>query len=294
MRILLTGATGFLGTHLLKRLEADNEVFVLTRSSSPDNGPSSVNRIQQDLARLLDYSRLPGHADVILHLAQSKFYKEFPERAQDIFDVNTRSTLQLLEYGRKAGINRFIFASSGGVYGFGKKEFVETDPIRPTNFYLDSKCWAEAIIWQFKEFFDTTVLRPFFVYGVGQDPTMLIPRLVRSVLDGTAINLQGADGIRINPVYVVDAAQAFERALAVQGDHIINVGGAEVLSLRQIGQAIGEQLGRQPLFETSAKPPMDLVGGVDKMRELLCTPRTLFRQGIARVCAELKANDIST
>lgn len=275
----------------MRTLAKGHEVCAIARSSRATDTPSEVSWIAQDLAESLDYSELPARVDAIIHLAQSRFYKEFPERAQDIFNVNTWSTQHLLEYGRSAGIERFIFASSGGVYGFGDREFIETDPVNPTNFYLSSKCCAEMIIANYKDFFNTIVLRPFFVYGEGQDPTMLISRLVRSVLDAIEINVQG-EGIRINPVYVADAAKAFEQALAVAGNQIINIGGSEVLSLRQIGQTIGQELGREAVFKASGEgEPLGLVGSISKMKELLCAPETLFREGLARVCAELAGSN---
>ncbi|MGQ0761920.1 MAG: NAD-dependent epimerase/dehydratase family protein [Acidobacteriota bacterium] len=288
MRILVTGATGFIGGHLARQLQAEHEVYALTRKSpSHPDAPalSEVRWIEQDVTAPLNRSRLPPRLDAILHLAQSEFYKQFPTQARDIFEVNTQSTLHLLEYGREAGISRFVYASSGGVYGFREEGFIETDPVNPLNFYLSSKYCAELLIANYQQFFRTVVLRLFFVYGEGQSSSMLIPRLIDSVAAGRPIVLQGQDGIRINPTYVGDAVAAFERGLTLEGSQLINVAGPEVLSLREIGEIIGRQLGCAPVFNVQPdQEPTHLVGDLAKMKTLLGGPHVTFVEGVARVC----------
>jgi UDP-glucose 4-epimerase len=292
MRILLTGATGFIGSHLAHRLKTRHEVFVLARRPAADKLPE-VRWIEQDMTAPLDYNRLPRPLDAIIHLAQSKFYKQFPEKAADIFEVNTQSTLRLLEYGRKVGVSRFIYSSSGGIYGVRDEGFMETDPVNPSNFYLGSKYCAEVLIANYRQFFDTIIHRLFFVYGAEQSPTMLIPRLVNAVATGVPIELQGDDGIRINPVYISDAVDAIERSLALDGSHLINLGGPQVLSLRQIGEIIGKKLGREPVFKVHAdQKPEYIIGDVTKMRALLGGPVVPFSDGVMEVCREFEREQI--
>lgn len=287
MRILLTGATGFIGGHLAQRLQEQHEVFALVRNEPADTQLSKVHWIEQQLAGPLDYERLPRPLDAILHLAQSKFYKQFPEQAKDIFAVNTESTLQLLEYGREVEIKRFIYASSGGVYGFREEEFVETDPVNPLNFYLSSKYCAELLIANYHQFFRTIALRLFFVYGEGQNSSMLIPRLINSVRTGKPLALQGNDGLRINPTYVGDVVNAFERALTLEGNHLINVAGPQTLSLREIGHAIGKQIGCEPVFNVHPEEePAHLIADLTKMRDLLGSPRVTLNEGLEKVCGQ--------
>ena len=287
MRILVTGAAGFIGGHLIRRLRREHEVFAVTRSRPSADGAEGVRWIEQDLSLPLDYSRLPQHVDAVVHLAQSRFYKEFPARADDIYGVNVNGTFQLLEYARAVGAERFVFTSTGGLYGYSYEKFVETDPISPLNFYLSSKYVAELLIGNYQQFFRTTVLRLFFVYGAGQAAGMLIPRLVRSVLAGDPVTIQGDEGIRINPIHVADAVGAFERALTLGGHHLINVGGPQVLSLREIGHVIAAEVGREPVFTMVAEQePGHLVGDLATMSALLGAPRVPFREGVVEVCRE--------
>lgn len=292
MRILLTGATGFIGSHLAQRLQTRHEVFALARHPAPDKLPQ-VRWIEQDMTAPLDYNLLPGQLDAIIHLAQSKFYKQFPEKAADIFGVNTESTLRLLEYGREVGVSRFIYSSSGGVYGVRDEGFMETDPVNPSNFYLGSKYCAEVLIANYRQFFDTIILRLFFVYGAQQSPTMLIPKLVNAVAYGIPIELQGNHGIRINPAYISDAVNGLERSLELEGSHLINLGGPQVLSLREIGEIIGTKLGLKPLFKVHAdQKPEYIIGDVTKMKALLGGPSVSFSDGVMEVCREFEREQI--
>ncbi|MDQ3919115.1 MAG: NAD(P)-dependent oxidoreductase [Acidobacteriota bacterium] len=287
MRILITGATGFIGGHLIRRLGGEHEVFALAKRPPTGRAAGRAVWIEQNLNDPLDYSRLPAAVDTVVHLAQSEFYKEFPGRAGDIFGVNVRGTFNLLEYARGVGARQFVFTSTGGVYGASYEKFVETDPVIPINFYLSSKYIAELLVGNYQQFFDTIVFRVFFAYGAGQKNAMLIPRLIRSVLSDTPITLQGSEGIHINPIHVSDAVAAIGRALELEGSHLINLAGPQVLSLREIGNVIGGRLGRAPRFTASDEPePYHLVGDITKLKELLGGPLVEFSDGVAEVCSE--------
>lgn len=285
VRILVTGATGFIGGRLVERLRSRQEVYAMCRQ--PRTAAAGVHWIVQDLRQPLDASALPTHIDSVFHLVQSRRFREFPAQADDIFDVNVQGTLRVLEYARRAGAARFVLTSSGGIYGFSNRAFTEADPIQPPDFYLESKYAAESLATHYRDYFRTTTLRLFFAYGAGQMPTMLIPRLVRLVLRGQPITLYGSDGVHINPVYVDDVVDALERTLELDGHHVVNVGGPEVLSLGTIARVIGQHVNRGPLFTTPAeRGPGDIVGDLSSMRSVLGAPRVRFVDGVGEVCRE--------
>src|SRR4051812_17570185 len=116
MNILITGAAGFVGSHLLAQLSGQHKLYAIARKVSAFHHPST-DWIEHDLTLPLDWNKFPKQVDVVFHLAQSRHYREFPEQVADIFDVNVRSTVELLDYARKVGATRFIYASSGGIYG---------------------------------------------------------------------------------------------------------------------------------------------------------------------------------
>jgi nucleoside-diphosphate-sugar epimerase len=111
---------------------------------------------------------------------------------------------------------------------------------------------------------------------------MLIPRLFRTVAGGGTISLAGEDGIRINPVQVEDAAVACANILNLDcGSYVFNIGGSEVVSIREIGNMMGNILGKEPLFSVAEAKADDLVGDISLMRQLLHTPAIDLKTGLA-------------
>ena len=237
-----------------------------------------------DFTRPFDTGGLPPQVDAVVYLAQSEQFRDFPASACNIFEVNTATLLRALDYARGAGVRHFVFASSGGVYGTGDHRFAEDYPVPATGelgFYLSTKLCSEILVRNYAAFFSVSILRMFFVYGAGQRRNMLIPRLVDNVREGRAIDLAGRDGIRINPTHVSDAVRAIEGALALDGSHTINIAGPEVLSLRDIGEAIGRAVGRAPEWnDNDGIPSNHIVGDIDKMSRLLGAPSVGFMNGL--------------
>lgn len=284
-RCLITGATGLIGRHVVSLLRDNWELYALVRKAG-DSTSHRTHYIKCDLADEWSVSRLPRAVDAVIHLAQSENFREFPMHAEGIFRVNTLSTLRLLEYSWHARVKTFVLASSGGIYGHGDVGFREDDPIPSKDglgFYLGSKLCAEVLAENYTPHMNVIILRFFFVYGSGQRPTMLIPRLVKVVKEEQAIILHGKDGLKMNPIYVTDAASAVYRCLELTESQKINIGGPEILSLRQVGQQIGKVLRKDPVFEVKKDiPPQHLVGDIKKMTHLLGQPIVKFEEGIAK------------
>jgi len=281
-KCLITGWTGLIGKELVSKL-GDWEKYLLGGSRDTDGGVAS-SVIKHDLNESLRENELPASIDAVVHLAQSEHFRDFPNHSMDVFNVNTASTLRLLEYARNAGATRFILASSGGVYGYGDEGFLEDSPVgikSDLGFYLSTKLASEILAENYSAFFNVIIIRFFFVYGPRQRSTMLIPRLFQMVQHGQPIRLDGEDGIMINPTYVSDAAEALKRALDLSSSQKINVGGPEILSLREIGEKIGRVTGQEPRFEVlRERQPQHLIGDINKMSSLLWTPSIKFEEGI--------------
>jgi len=280
-RILITGAAGFIGSRLLRVLQTQYEVFGLVRKLPAKDCLGGVHWIEQDLAEPFDYSRFPERVDVIIHLAQSRSYKQFPEGAKDIFHVNIKSTFNLLEYGRHVGAECFMLASTGGVYGHSYERFAETDPVSPLDFYLTSKFASELLIANYRKFFRTVVFRFFFVYGPGQKG-MLVPRLMEKVKKSETILVEGNPGVRINPIFVEDAVRVFEAGLHLATSDLFNVAGDEVVTITELVRLIGEVVGKEPVIDyKDVKTEGNLVGDNRRMKEMLGVfPRTRMRDGL--------------
>lgn len=278
--IIISGYNGLIGKELAIRLKQDQSLKILGIGRSPSE---IINTITVDLSSDWSDSVLPGKADVVIHLAQSEKFREFPESSQDVFNVNTVSTLKLLDYARKAGVKNFIYASSGGVYGNSNVGFNEDDPViskKDLGFYLGSKFCSEILTENYIPFFEIQILRFFFVYGKEQKPSMLVPRLINNILQNKEITIQGNDGIKINPIHVSDAARAIIKSLDIKGSHKINIGGPDVLSLRELCEIIGKKLNKQTNLVIQDTEPKHLFGDISKMKQLLVQPEIHFKDGI--------------
>jgi len=283
-RILITGYNGLLGKLVCQKLCTQNELIGIGRSKSPD-----IKVIYCDLSSS-DWSidLLPKTCDTIIHLAQSDKFREFPEEVHDILNVNTFSTIKLLDYARKSNCKQFIYASSGGVYGQGNKSFKEDSLIELQNinlgFYQNSKICSEILINNYKKIMDIVTLRFFFIYGAQQKDHMLIPRLINKILHDQEITLEKPNGLKINPVHVDDAAEAVKAAINIKGSHVINVAGKEILSLKAIIDMIGQKTNKLPKVKTCLeKEAKHIIADITKMKNLLHQPAITFNEGVQKV-----------
>ena len=281
-RILISGATGFVGRHLLASLRGRYELFAMARSI-PDQIPKDdIEWIEQDLTSPLAVARLPERIDAVIHLAQSKHYREFPERADDIFGVNVQGTFNLLEYARRSGAERFVFASSGGIYGTSYEHLTESAPINPLDFYLSSKYSAELLVGNYERCFRTVLFRFFFVYGPSQIG-MLVPTLMRRIQQGEPITVDGNPGLRLNPIFVEDAISVFEPALSLETSDVFNVAGDEVVTLTDLVRRCADVLGipAEIRYDTTRRRG-DMIAATEKMKQVLgVTPTTDLQTGLS-------------
>lgn len=278
VRVLVTGASGFVAQHLVPALAEEHEVVALSHDAARVAGRNEVETVIVDLR---DPDAAFPEVDGVVHLAQANV--PFPDGARDLFAVNTAATVALLDHARRTGASHFVFASSASVYGFGERPWTEDDTPTATDFYSATKLAAERFIGAHSGFFSTTIMRLVAPYGPGQRNRM-IPRLIDSVREGRAITLNEGGRPRMNPVYVADVVRVVSAALATEGSQIVNVAGPDAASIRDIGELIGGVLGREPEFQTgTGRAPGDIVCANDRMRATFeLGSLTSLRDGIAR------------
>lgn len=268
MSVLITGASGLIGRHLVGLLEGETDVVALSRTPLPS---ASATWIAADLSAPHFINALPSRVDTVVHLAQSPHYREFPEQAADVFNVNVASTALLLDWARRVGVQRFVQASAGGA---------DRSQGTALSYYLAGKRSAELLAQSYANQFAVTVLRFFFVYGPHQRRSMLIPRLVDTVRGGQPITLAGNDGIRLNPVHVDDAVAAIRQAVIADRPGAFEIAGPDVMTMRQIGEAIASRLERSAQFTVADRIESDLVGDISEMTTRLTAPTRRFLSGV--------------
>ena len=280
--VLVTGASGLLGSRVISRLSSTHIVYAMVRTF-PKAPLPQVQYLPIDFATDWDVAALPRKIDSIVHLAQSAHFRDVPARALEVFQVNIASTARLLDYAWRVGVERFVYASSGGIYSGGVQTFRETSPVIEPNtlgYYLGSKVSCEALASSYARFMKIMVLRFFFIYGEGQNRTMLIPRLIDSIKEGRPISIQGESGLRLNPIHVSDACAAVMAALESDSSGIYNVAGPEILSLRELCGEIELLVNKTANLKCLPSEPSDVVGDISLMREHLHNPVVHLRDGL--------------
>ncbi len=273
LKVVVTGATGLIGSRVAATLSDAHDVWAVSRRPVVVE-KTGIQWVAADLTSPELPSGLPTSADVVVHLAQSEHFRDFPDQSLDVFGVNVASTARLLDWSRRAGVRQFILASSGAV----------ANAAADHSYYVASKRSAEMLAECYADAFGVLIIRFYFVYGPGQRRSMLVPRLVEAVRTGAAIALAGEDGARVNPAYVDDAAGAVVRAIESNVTGPVNVAGPEELTIRTMADVLAQKVGRPARFVVnSAQPAPNLLGDIARMQQQLIRPTWTFAQGVQKV-----------
>lgn len=284
MNIIITGANGLLGRSVVKILRnAENNVYALVRKQ-PSNVIDNVKYIEIDLGETFLTNNLPEKVDVICHFAQSSNFRDFPSMGADIFGVNVSAVSQLLDYGYKRGCDHFIYTSTGGVYAQLASSIKENSPLNSISDlgpYLGSKLCGEIIAQSYLSEMNISIFRPFFIYGRGQKRDMLLPRIFDRILQGLPIQLQGKNGLVINPTHVDDASEIIDACIKSPQNSVLNIAGPEAISLKEVSNLIGRHLGKEPCFEYIKGDALNMVADISSLTKNLYTPTRKLSENLA-------------
>lgn len=280
--ILVTGGNGLLARGFLKLVPNIYNAYA-TVHHEPIEAIAGVQYVDIDFSKSWSNYRLPRDIDIIVHLAQSSRYSEFPRSADDIFKVNVESTAKLLDFAVNCGVKKFIYASTGGLYSNVDVNRSEDDhllSLDELSFYYASKLSGEALVRAYSKFVDTVIVRPFFIYGHGQRRSMLLPRLFDMVRNQSPVLLNGSSGLIFNPIHVEDAAKALLCMLERNVADTYNIAGPDVVSIRELCEKIGDHLGVSPIFQNNSGGVSNLVADISRMENDLISPSLSVLQHI--------------
>ncbi|HEV2854697.1 MAG TPA: GDP-mannose 4,6-dehydratase [Thermoanaerobaculia bacterium] len=307
--VLVTGGAGFIGSHLTRRLLARGDrVTVLDdfndfydpgrkrENVEPflgRNEPGDYRLVEGDIrdAGLVDRLFAAGRFDAVVHLAARAGVR--PSLSEPILyeDVNCIGTLRLLEAARRHGPNVFLFGSSSSVYGINEKvPFAEDDEVnQPISPYATTKRAGELLCYNYHHLygFRTACLRFFTVYGPRQRPEMAIHKFTDLLWNGKAVPMYGDGGSRRDYTYVDDIVDGLVATLDLApGFEILNLGGADTTSLRDLVHWIAEELAVEPRIDYLPPQPGDVpitYADVSKAARLLgYSPKVPIREGLRR------------
>jgi UDP-glucuronate 4-epimerase len=304
--ILVTGGAGFIGSHLTRRLLARGDrVTVLDDfndfydpARKRENVASFLARpgyrlVEGDIRDEAKVDRLyaEGRFDAVVHLAARAGVR--PSLNEPILyeDVNCIGTLRLLEAARRHGPKTFIFGSSSSVYGINEKvPFSEADEVnQPISPYATTKRTGELLCYNYHHLYGFRVacLRFFTVFGPGQRPEMAIHKFTDLLWRDRAVPVFGDGGSRRDYTYVDDIVDGLTAALDLApGFEILNLGGAETTSLRDLVLWIAEELAVKPRIDYLPAQPGDVpitYADVSKAARILgYSPKVPIREGLRR------------
>ena len=227
MRVIITGGNGFIGCHLIRHLFSQGlDIKNLSRQEGYDLSDDCL----QDV----------GSADAVIHLAAKTFVPDSRIDPKNLYKENFISTLNLLEHSRQNGIKKFVYLSS---YVYGKPTYLpinEDHPLNINNPYGRSKLLCESLCKSYAEDFGMNIIivRPFNVYGWGQDSRFLLPTIINQAMDVHTDKIMLRD---LKPkrdfLYIKDLVIILDKILkepSSQSPSVLNLGLGKSYSVKDI------------------------------------------------------------
>ncbi|MED4602260.1 NAD-dependent epimerase/dehydratase family protein [Paenibacillus validus] len=303
MKILVTGAAGFIGSHLCERLLQDERVEVIgldafVPSASPiwmrERNLHALLRhprftlVKIDL-RTVSWDQLLPNVDIVFHLAGMPGVRSsWGEDFKTYIAHNIAATQRLLEGCKRYSIRKFIYASTSSVYGQKTGPVVESAVVEPLSPYGVSKLTGEHLckVYAYNEQLPLVILRFFTVYGPRQRTDMAFHRFIRRMLENKPIPLYGDGRQSRDFTYIADCVDAVARAAYADGliGETINIGGKERASVLECISIIEELFGRKADLQKVGDiygEPKQTWADIGKAQSLLgYQPQTDLRTGL--------------
>ena len=305
-RVLVTGADGFIGSHLAEMLVQNGaRVTVLSQYNSfnfwgwLEDSPyvdrmTVVSGDVRDAHLCLELTR---DIEIVFHLA-ALIPIPYSYLAPDSYvDTNVKGTLYMLQAARRNGVARFIQTSTSEVYG--SAVYVPIDekhPLQAQSPYSATKIASDAIATSFYNAFECPVIiaRPFNTYGPRQSARAVIPTIVSQIADGAATLELGDLSTSRDLTFVEDTCRGFLKLAEMEGGigEVFNIGSNQEITIGELVKAISKVLGREVSVTTKKerlRPPKSEVLRLrcDSRKIQAATgfaPEVSLEQGLRRTC----------
>ena len=305
-KYLVTGVAGFIANKVAEMLlEAGHQVIGLDNMNDAYDvriKEFRLNRLseypgfefhKQDISEkepILNLAKKMEGAKAVINLAARAGVRASVKDPWVYVDTNMTGTLNLLELCRQVGIPKMVLASTSSIYGeeapLPTPETADSSlPLQP---YAASKKGAEAMAhaYHFLHGIDVTVVRYFTVYGPAGRPDMVMYRFVKWLIEGQALHLNGDGSQSRGFTYVDDIARGTIQALRPMGYEVINLGGHEMITIRDLITLLEEVTGKQAEIIHHPFPKADMRANqadTQKAEELLnWLPEISLHEGVSR------------
>ncbi|MHC4558885.1 MAG: GDP-mannose 4,6-dehydratase [Planctomycetota bacterium] len=313
MRVLITGAAGFIGSHLSERLLTDGWSVVGIDNFDDFYDPKIKRRNISDCLKNKNFQLIEADIrdglvmdkavssgiEIIVHLAAKAGVR--PSIAQPMLyaDVNVNGTMVLLEAAKKHKIDKFIFGSSSSVYGNNKKvPFSEDDNVDfPISPYAATKKAGELICHTYHHLCDMSIicLRFFTVYGPRQRPDLAIHKFAKLIEKNESIPVFGDGSMMRDFTYIDDIIDGTVAAINKCEDfNIYNLGESQPITVNDLVAEIEKALGKKALKEYRPPQPGDVertYADITKAaNNLAYDPKTSIQAGLTKFVTWLRKN----
>jgi len=311
MKALVTGAAGFIGSHLSERLLNDGWAVVGVDNFDDFYDPKVKRRnikgclnnknfqlVEADIRDTAAMDKALGSdVEIVVHLAARAGVRPSIEQPVLYADVNVNGTTVLLQAAKKHKIKKFIFGSSSSVYGNNKKvPFSEDDNVDfPISPYAATKKAGELICHTYYHLYgiSITCLRFFTVYGPRQRPDLAIHKFAKLIEQGKPVPIYGDGTMMRDFTYIDDIIDGTVAAMGkCAGFNVYNLGESRPVSVNDLVIEIEKALGKKAVKEYLPPQPGDVertYADVTKAsRELGYRPATTIPAGLAKFIAWLR------
>jgi UDP-glucose 4-epimerase len=310
MNVLVTGAAGFIGSHLSRRLLREGAHVIAVdsftdfyprwikeRNLSPLAGDRNFEFLPQDLLDL-DLEGILARVDVVYHLAaQAGVRSSWGENFSVYIQNNIQCTQRLLEGAKGKPLHRLIYASSSSVYGLSPTlPMSETSLPYPLSPYGVTKLAAEQLCFLYFQNYGvpTVALRFFTVYGPGQRPDMAFHKFFRAIAEGRPIAVFGDGEQTRDFTYVDDIVEAsLSASRRGRAGEVYNVGGGHRERLNDLFPVLEEICGKKVEVKREERQKGDVAhtfADIQKARlDLGYSPRTVLKDGLREEWEWIKA-----
>lgn len=293
-RVLVTGASGFVGRHVVEELlAAGHEVHAVSRRG-PDRAMSSVPGVWWHEQDLLEAPAVVGDPEVLVHLAWHVDPADYLTSSENLVWVG--ASLALLRAFAKAGGRRAVLLGTCAEYDWTRGGVLaEGAPVAPATLYGAAKDAVHrvAAAYALQVGVEVAWARLFFLFGPGEPAGRLVPAVARGLLAGQPVETGSGTASR-DYLYVQDAAAALAALVPSPVTGAVNIGAGEGIVLRDLIGSVAAETGGEDLVRGGARPdrpgePPVLVADVARLRdEVGFSPAIGFREGIRRTVADLR------
>ena len=294
--ILITGANGFLGSHL-----ADFYLKQGVRIYGISHGLCKYSKLNQIHDDILTAKNLPNDVSTILHFAALTDTQYCEKNPSECYKINVEGTKNILELARKNDSN-LIFASSSHVYGNPNTlPILETDSLNPISIHAKSKVKAESLCEEYSILYgiNISIIRTFSIFGSGSPSYALISRIINQILNNEKIILGNLDSKR-DFLHVSDFLNAVDILIEnqIDGCSKFNIGSGESFSVHDICDILLKISGSLNPIELDSNlirnnDVDELVCDNSKLKKLGWSPKLSFNEGLQQVFNYFKNNYVN-